>query len=302
MIGKKTGFTLVELLVVIAIIGILIGMLLPAVQSVREAARRTDCANKLRQFSVAIHNYESAFGRFPEGTKGTDPVLCNYTTGIIRVPFCVTVMPYFEENNRHDLYDFSEHWWTQDEPFQGFIDVYQCPSDNSEVFGNTGEIRDTEYKGNYGLNWGENTFFDQGPGRAPFWIEYGASFNEISDGSSNTLMLMEMLQAPSPAGVVDRRGRIWNDDAGCYQLNTFLEPNSRAADLGRLVDQSEIGLPGVNGSNKRLYYIASRSRHPGGVQAVNCDSSTRFVSETIDLQLWQALSTIRGGEIVDQDF
>ena len=114
------------------------------------------------------------------------------------------------------------------------------------------------------------------------------------------MAMIEMRQAPSEAGQgVDRRGRIWNDDSSCYQVSTRVTPNSSAADNGRCVDRPEMKLPCVStGSGpKQDHTMAARSRHPGGVQTVMCDGSVHFVSDSIDLETWRALSSQDGGEV-----
>ena len=113
MSRRREAFTLVELLVVIAIIGILIALLLPAVQAAREAARRIQCANNLKQLGLALHNYHAAMRSFAPGAVGVDPNTASYSGGRIRTPFCVFVLPYIEATAQYNLYDFSKHWYQQ---------------------------------------------------------------------------------------------------------------------------------------------------------------------------------------------
>ena len=154
-----------------------------------------------------------------------------------------------------------------------------------------------EYKGSYGVSWGEGTFYD--PVKpAAFYLEYGARIRDISDGTSKTLAMMEMLQAPAEKGdPVDRRGRIWNDDSGCYQIMTRTLPNTEEPDVSRCVDRPELGMPCTAGGGQNDY-LASRSRHPGGVQVLLCDGSTHFIDDEIALEIWRALSSRAGGEVV----
>jgi prepilin-type N-terminal cleavage/methylation domain-containing protein/prepilin-type processing-associated H-X9-DG protein len=296
LVRRSRAFTLVELLVVIAIIATLIGLLLPAVQSAREAARRSSCSNNLKQLSLAMHNYYTAKGRLPPGRKSFVTV----TSGTQFSPTVAFILPFIEERGRADLYDFKLNWDKQLAVVGQVIPAYQCPSDTSQVMqvalGTGGER-----KGNYGLNWGQNitsTPFLVARGKAPFAGQYGAKFAEITDGTSKTLMLMEMIQAPSDTSqAVDRRARIWNPSGGTYQVFTKETPNSKADDVSTCADRPEIGLPCTNVTPvEATYTLVSRSRHVGGVTVAFCDASVRFVTEDVDLAAWQAASSINLGE------
>ncbi len=304
---RERGFTLVELLVVIAIIGILIALLLPAVQAAREAARRRQCSNNLHQLGIAIHNYSDVRKSLPPGSVGRNPN--NPAQNMyIRTPFIRYMLDHLEQGARGDVWDDSVNF--QNQPAANFPilfaywSVWQCPSDESRRM----ESNNTDdYKGNYGVNWGMGTalvtatnqkgafYFARRPGGGE--LSDLVRFNDILDGTSNTFAMMEMLQAPSPAGTTDRRGRVWNDDTACYQISTELSPNSLAPDRGNCVDNPKLNLPCVDGGAIPQYTLASRSRHPGGVQVLLCDGSVRFVSNSISLVVYRALSTRAGGEV-----
>lgn len=200
-------------------------------------------------------------------------------------------------------YDDNNAWHTQAAANRvkifAYLPVWHCPSDQSYPMANEGF---GDYKGNYGLNWGQYTYGDQDK-RSPFFFEYGARFADIVDGTSNTLAMLEMRQAPPGTAADfsdrDQRGRIWNEDPPCYQISTRVTPNSTAPDQGismSCVHRPEEGLPCTTVGSRNDASMASRSRHPGGVQALLCDGSVRFVSETIDLAIWKAASSQEGRE------
>lgn len=323
-----SGFTLVELLVVIAIIGVLVGLLLPAVQAAREAARRAQCLNNFKNVALAHLNYESARGQLPPGNLGWNPDTNNH--GLIgpaepRTPNVIFLLPYLEQSGLADIYDMKTAWWQQQaqvtQAMQNPLPMYQCPSDESiRMQGATGSaIQDA--KGNYGLNWGSFFYYDQEneelfgeplqnqtieDGRkAPFWLGFGARIGQITDGASNTLLMLEMLQAPSgtAASDRDRRGRIWNESASCHLITTYLSPNSGEADFGECKNQPDIGLPCIdlNDANYGSHTLGSRSRHTGGVNAALCDGSVRFVTDEVDITAWGLLSLIDDGRTATID-
>ena len=314
--SRRSAFTLIELLVVIAIIAVLIGLLLPAVQKVREASARAKCSNNMKQLGLAIHSHHDTVQRFPTGSQGLNPANFTYTYpgGPIRKPFVVDILPHIEQGNVYDLYNQTQAWHVGAnlEARSQRLAVYQCPSDQEQPPWSSGDR-----KGNYGVNWGRWSFSDQGGpatnpaplnvtharGRAPFYLEYGAKLTSISDGTSSTLCMMEMLQMPQDhnGGTTDRRARIWNDDTGCYQVSARLTPNNPSQDRGTCIDNPAQGWPCIPSGtgSKANDYMISRSRHTGGVNALLCDGSVRFVRDSIPLAVWAAMSGMSDGEIVD---
>jgi len=309
------GFTLVELLVVIAIIGVLVALLLPAVQAAREAARRSQCVNNLKQLGLAIQNHHATYQRFPPGSIGLDPRTGRWLgqeRGSPRTPFSVFLFPYLEQIGRTDAYDFSLDWSYQmffvGELLGGPITVYQCPSSETIPYPHSNPAfgKYVAYKGSYGVNWGMNRFLGLQPHEeSPFHVEYKAEdakrIKDITDGTSHTMAMMEMIQAPVNGRNSEHRGDIWNEDGGCYQLMTKVQPNSSALDIGcYCIDRPDIGLPcrELPGGPLAVCSLASRSRHVGGVQVSMCDGSVHFVTDNIDLVTWQAMSTMAGEEVV----
>ena len=293
---KSQAFTLVELLVVIAIIGILIGLLLPAVQAAREAARRMQCANNLRQLGLALSQYESAHMSYPPGGANQP-----------RTGFPAYILSYLEQGNRFRGYDFSKHWthqdWQVQEQMFSYLAVYHCPSDNSlqkeqGVVISPGGVP-SRYKGNYAPNFGKSDL-GSAPHNAPFGMNFGVSPAMIRDGLSNTIAMMEMLQVPAAqAGDIDARGDIWNDING-YQVTAKFTPNHPTAGdhAGCRTDRPGLFPPCAAYGWGAGSYIVSRSRHPGVVQCLLFDGSVHGISDHVELDVWQALSTRAGGEVV----
>jgi prepilin-type N-terminal cleavage/methylation domain-containing protein len=308
----RSGFTLIELLVVIAIIGVLVALLLPAVQSAREAARRMQCTNNLKQFGIALHNYHDTHGRFPFGAIGRSTTTGDYfVTGNqqYRQPFIVAILPYLEQGTLYATYNVAFQFETLQNSTtrRTPLATMTCPSDEQRFFQRPNE-NPADAKGSYAVNWGANTYFTPGPGgQGPFWIAYGATFAELTDGSSGTLAMSEIIQTRTPHGTpadLDRRGRIWNDDSACYQVSARLTPNSRIPDYGRCVNDPPNRAPCINSTSvaeSREFYMAARSKHPGGVVGLMCDGSVRFFKDSVAQPIWRSISTRAGGEVVSSD-
>ncbi|WP_197525000.1 DUF1559 domain-containing protein [Botrimarina hoheduenensis] len=320
-----------ELLVVIAIIGILVALLLPAVQAAREAARRNSCRNNLRQLGIATMNYHDVRKSFPPGISIDDNKTPSVGSDDIYHPFLIFLMPYIEEGVRFELYDLKKTWNAQDlallDQLGSPIGIWQCPSDEpqkmiSTAAGSVGSVLFDDAKGNYGLNWGTVNYADQfddirltgAPGalsnekdrnRAPFDRNFGARIGQITDGTSKTLAMMEMQQSPSDDPIrVDRRARIWNGEvSGTYQLMTAKKPNDQdktSDKSARCVNLPELKMPCSNAAELNGT-LTSRSRHSGGVNVLLCDSSVHFISDDIDELVWLGAAT-RNGEELSGDF
>jgi prepilin-type N-terminal cleavage/methylation domain-containing protein/prepilin-type processing-associated H-X9-DG protein len=304
--SRRLAFTLIELLVVIAIIAVLVGLLLPAVQKVREAANRAKCQNNLKQWTLAMHNFHDVNGHFPVPAT-TD----NASKHLVRQTWVRLLWSYIEQSNLTFQDDPTKPFYvppcTVYNTLKGltgvYVPMYYCPSDVGADLDDPTQQYDRR-RGNYVINWGAVKYDDatapQSP-LAPFSHVKGdrsrprtTKIADISDGTSNTLMMSETLKAWSHDDN-DWRGDIQNDD-GVFKFMTITTPNSTAPDVCNWAIQNGDPLMPVNTAG--LEYSAARSRHAGGVNAALCDGSVRFVSKQIPLATWQALGTMNGGEAV----
>ena len=307
----SSGFTLVELLVVIAIIGILIALLLPAVQAAREAARRMQCTNNLKQIGVAMHNYETTHRTLPVGSYG-----CCWGSWL------ATLLPYIENEALGDMYVSGVYTGANrySDPInwpvtKRWINTYTCPDDmaNRSTHQFVEEITSHNYVANMGTTGynASDTSGDTFPAvpvvngvefaGAPFSMEGGPNvaakavkFRDITDGLSNTLMLSEVVQGQGD----DLRGFSWWGFGAGFM--TYLAPNSSSPDrmfYNHYCVNDRKNPPCVGGfTDNQPPQMAARSHHPDGVNVANCDGSVSFVSDDIDIDLWRVRSTTVGGE------
>jgi prepilin-type N-terminal cleavage/methylation domain-containing protein/prepilin-type processing-associated H-X9-DG protein len=338
----RRGFTLIELLVVIAIIAVLIALLLPAVQSAREAARRAQCTNNLKQIGIAMHNYHDQQGTLPPGVKGS-----------VWGTWLLFILPYIEQGNLYNAWNFAGNDQYENiglEPngmfrYAGFtnttvtrsrVSTYYCPSDPNNLnlvgagaptsqnyvvnFGNTITNQTPFYTWNntklaflgapftdMGAPDADITGYVSGKGNQSAPVTSGTvNFSGIPDGLSGTLMTSEVLVGQG----WDLRGFSWWGYSA--QFTGLYPPNSSQPDVlqsagycgnvppnppctgqtGSLINGVFTGL-GMNN--------IPRSKHPGGVNSGMCDGSVRFIKSSVAINIFQALSSAKGGEVVSSD-
>jgi prepilin-type N-terminal cleavage/methylation domain-containing protein/prepilin-type processing-associated H-X9-DG protein len=339
--STRAGFTLIELLVVIAIIAILIGLLLPAVQKVREAAARMSCSNNMKQIALANMNYESTFGTFLPGVSRTG---CCWGTWMI------PILPYMEQQALYKIY---LNFGGLDDTGPRYASApnnqisthrllnFTCPSDTAKNWAG-GSLT----MHNYVLNAGNTNFYQVNMpvgctggstigangcvtfGGSPFgWYEDPAMLAvggdssptnyttgnpttgkagrprriaEITDGTSNTLCVSEVIQGPTDGN--DIRGFVWW--GGGAGFTTYQTPNNSAA-----VDVMTGGGCGSGAAHNPPFPCTTtstttlarmqlaRSRHTNGVNAALCDGSVRFITNSVSLTVWRSLGTAQGGEV-----
>lgn len=335
MLTRRRGFTLIELLVVIAIIAILIALLLPAVQQAREAARRTQCKNNLKQIGLALHNYESTFSCLPPGS-----IVASGGIGVTsEASPHAFILPFFEQASAYSAFNFnvSINAHASNQAAREFkFPMLQCPSQpTSPAFvlaapqcpngcGTTNYVQSLGNNSNYGVVNG------------PFSRRSNTKMRDFTDGLSNTSLFSEIRLGPAagspttgvvPAGspndynvatqlafaTFDSGSSLGNGDtywnAGCDNraLSAFLyrgkqyyrggvyttfyshtlTPNSKSRDC-------------IRGTGLDRGHLAARSYHVGGIQTVLGDGAVRFVSENIDGNLWRAVGSMGGGEVLGE--
>jgi prepilin-type N-terminal cleavage/methylation domain-containing protein/prepilin-type processing-associated H-X9-DG protein len=323
----RRAFTLIELLVVIAIIGILIALLLPAVQKVREAANRAKCTSNLHQIGLALHNYHDEMGTFPNA-RDTYPLAFSPHAHLL---------PYLEQDNLYRTIDFtgadgatSTYKGVNAQPAETPVAVFSCPSDFGSVPGGNGATAGVTFGGtNYvsctgtGASSSGVTNGDYVSSDGVFRLVPGGptAIKDITDGTSNTAAFSESTygsglaaQSPAPSPqdplllATDINGSAMDPDT-CTQTTTYTgQRGDRWINGGYLstaynhylAPNSPI-LDCLNTANNYGLKTA-RSRHSGGVNLLLCDGSVRFVTNAVSLPTWRALATRGGNEVVGSDY
>jgi prepilin-type N-terminal cleavage/methylation domain-containing protein/prepilin-type processing-associated H-X9-DG protein len=323
----RSAFTLIELLVVIAIIAVLIALLLPAVQSAREAARRAQCVNNLKQIGLAMANYESSLSCLPM-SMGLDspgfgyPEPASYSGLSMLLPFMEQTVVFSSLNYSIVRLDPGNNT-----AMATAVSSFLCPSDPQQQMLPVGQAGEN-YRPNSGNNidyvwgwsdpWGFNTSLP--PFNGPCYPGSKTRMAEITDGTSNTAGWSEMgLGDMSNAIATEKTDQFWTQtypslpNDAISQCQSFLVSNLSYQGL------STSGVPWIEGSTSAMYnhvnvpdkrscifppgriMNTANSYHPGGVNVAFCDGSVRFIKDSVALATWRALGSRNGGEVISSD-
>ena len=326
---RRPAFTLIELLVVIAIIAILIGLLLPAVQKVREAAARTKCSNNLKQIGLANHNFEITNGTLPPNgaylAAGSGATFTGDSYSAL-----ARILPYVEQAATYSLVDLNASATTQPTVTSQRIPIYVCPSEVNDMPRTSNPPR---YPATYGANEGDWLVWDPTTGRGgngafpmvAFPSTKGIHLSDITDGTSTTVGFADVKAfgpylrgsgtAPvtpptTAAGVLALGGTLkmgvahtgWTEGQTFQTGLTFVLPPNTVVPYPNAADGLTYDVDWISGldgsATTAIDYAAmtARSYHSGGVNALFMDGSVRFVPTTVDQAIWRAMGTRNGGE------
>ena len=321
-INRRRGFTLIELLVVIAIIAVLIALLLPAVQQAREAARRTQCKNNLKQLGLAMHSYHDTYGGLPMAKNTSSSATPT------NFPAQARILPYIDQAPLYNRIDFNQRATHANNAFAFAITVpaFRCASDSDTMQAVAGGRNN--YYTNYGTIIGNSL-----PGTTVGSTNYGmpmpdgvmfqdsfVRFGDVTDGTSGTAMMSERCLGDGSNGISTRKSDTFQPGVYPADANDALTI-CRATNINDTTKQgkSNGGVSWLSPDHTTTYYYhvlppndlscmyppsristTANSRHVGGVHVVICDGAVRFVSENIDLNVWRAIGTRRGSEVVSE--
>ncbi|MDB5338219.1 MAG: hypothetical protein JWN70_3838 [Planctomycetaceae bacterium] len=316
----KRGFTLIELLVVIAIIAVLIALLLPAVQQAREAARRSQCKNNLKQIGLAFHNYHDTMTVFPPG--GIGPALWSADPGTTaptnRIGWMQMILPYLDQQPLYNLISpyfdgkntggaMASWFWPGTKTV---IPTLMCPSDPANPKQNTYATPPIGFQGNYlAIAAGTTAHFNVNNGLSldgMFYMMSKTKIRDLTDGVSNTLMASEMILQTDLSTTAlglngnDWRGLYWDNYGGTVFISTFFPPNTDQPDCHLSCVSRTISpcVAGANGSGSSVQY--ARSYHIGGAHGLLADGSVRFISSNINRATFQNLGSRNDGNVVGE--
>jgi prepilin-type N-terminal cleavage/methylation domain-containing protein len=327
----RGAFTLVELLVVIAIIGVLVALLLPAVQAAREAANRMSCGNRLKQLSIALHNHHDVYKKFPPGAEGAvypKPNPAGNTTTFMGTSWIVYCLPFFEQKALYDRYDFTVQYdnipsggstapgLNNDAVGSTVVDTLYCPSGarpKAYLDPNGNGVKDdpsTHYYGVMGpagptnptpmtINGTTYNYTVGSAGGNGAWTPHGIlSHYQVTSGSVSTYRevgFADVLDGTANTLMLGERSMILPTGV-TNSYRSWIRGNNGGSGTTKCVT-NPINATHYNGSNN-FNEISFGSNHPGGCQFAMGDASVRYVSETIDLTVYRASASMNSGEPV----